>query len=169
MSKRFLPSTTEAALRERLEREAAESRPAFSESLHRRILAAVEQHRAEQNGVPLLRSSSVGDDSALLDGRQAVAHRRRKRAVMYVSAAACLLCAVAIGWRLGEMRQAQRRSPMADLAIFHELADSAAVGLGGFAASVELTPPPARLSADARLTAEAIMERLPVDFELASE
>ena len=95
---------------------------------------------------------------------------------MAVAAAACLLCAVAIGWRLGELRKGQlaiadsgAESPLAGLALIQELPDRAAVGLDGLAASVELTPPPARLSSDARRTVEALMERLPVDMELASE
>ncbi len=95
---------------------------------------------------------------------------------MAVAAAACLLCAVAIGWRLGELRKdhlglagGAGESPLAALALIHELPDRAAVGFDSWAASVELTPPPARLSSDARLTAEALMERLPVDLELASE
>ena len=95
---------------------------------------------------------------------------------MAVAAAACLLCAVAVGWRLGELRKGRLRladsageSPLAALALIHELPDRAAAGFDGLAASVELTPPPARLSSDARLTVEALMERLPVDVELASE
>jgi hypothetical protein len=150
----------EPHLRERLRREALEMRPAFSETLHRRIMSAVERR--------------VGDESSSrLDPRPAAVHRRRKRSLVAVAAAACLLCAAAVGWRLreGYLRSADgvAPSPMADLALIGELTDIAAVGLDGLVGSVELTPPPARLSSDARLTAEVLIERLPVDVELASE
>jgi hypothetical protein len=154
MSERTTPSTRESRLGRRLRREALESRPAFSETLHRRILARIEPRRLQY------RSSDV----------------RRKRSLMAVAAAACLLCAVAIGWRLGEMRRAQMaiadsaaESPLGGLAMIQEMPDRAAAGLDGMAASIDLTPPPARLSSDARRTVEALMERLPIDVELASE
>ena len=95
---------------------------------------------------------------------------------MAVAAAACLLCAVAIGWRLGELRKdhlglarGANESPLAAFALIHELPDRAAVGFDSWAATAESTSQSARLSADVRLTAEALMERLPVDLELASE
>jgi hypothetical protein len=163
MSERFSPSPTESAIRDWLRREAAESRPVFSETLHRRILAAVERHGTESN---------ADSDLEIVALNQAAA-RRRKRSIMALVAAACLLCAMAIGWQLNEMRESQRllaaKSPMADFLVVNDLADSAVAGLDGLAASVELTLPPGDLSSDVQSTAEALMQRLPVDLDLASE
>jgi hypothetical protein len=76
-----LSSEQKQALRKRLQREAAESWPDYSETLHRRILAAVKRRRAEE-----------------LPRRLPAASRRSGRWAA-VLAAACLLGAVAIGWR----------------------------------------------------------------------
>jgi hypothetical protein len=164
MPERFSRITSESALREQLRREATESRPVFSETLHRRILAAVQERRAER---------ATDGGSPPLASHQADAQRRRKRTLMAWAAAACFLCAAAIGWQLSEMRESRRplakKSPMADLLVVNDLADSAVAGLDGLAASVELTLPPPDLSADVQSTAEALMQRLPVDLELASE
>jgi hypothetical protein len=164
MRKPLSDMASESALREQLRREAAQSRPEFSETLCRRILAAVHERRTERG---------AAGDSAPLALRQTDAQRRRKRTFMACAAAACFLCAVAIGWRLNEMRESRRllaaKSPMADFLVVNELADSAVAGLDGLAASVELTLPPTDLSADVQSTAEALMQRLPVDLELASE
>ena len=63
---------------------------------------------------------------------------------MAVAAAACLLCAVAIGWRLGELRKdhlglarGANESPLAAFALIHELPDRAAVGFDSWAATAE--------------------------------
>jgi hypothetical protein len=71
----------EQALRQRLRQEAVESRPAYSESLHRRIMSAVLQQRQETIVVASVPLRNLP---------------RRSRFVLAM-AAACLLCAVAIG------------------------------------------------------------------------
>ena len=152
------------SLGERLRREALDSRPAFSEALHRRILSEIARNSAENDGPSVL----------LLDRPLAEARRRRKRSVMALAAAACFVCAVAVGWRLGELREESRRlavdaeSPMADLAMLDALRDRAATEISGLIVSVELTPSPARWSSEARQTAEAILDPLPIDVGLAS-
>jgi hypothetical protein len=154
MFRQIFSSARESRLRRRLRREAAQSRPAFSETLHRHICSAVDRAEA----APASRVPAAGPPW---------------RRLAWAAAAACLLCALVAGWRLREAdlppADTAAASPMADLAAIGRLTDSAAVGLNGLAASIELTPPPARLSSDARLTAEALIERLPVDLELASE
>jgi len=82
MSKR-VPSTEERALAERLRREAIESCPAFSESLHERIAGAVRQFHA------------VG-----IAHHRAITAKRWRRGLAAVLAAACLFAAIAIGWQL---------------------------------------------------------------------
>ncbi len=150
------PSPRRSPLGRRLQREAAESRPAFCETFHRRILSTVEQAAAS----PRRDSTS-----------------RLRRRWLAVSAAACLLCMTAVGWRLREMReggappvaQTTEVSVPADFAWVVELPDLAATELNGMAASARLTPSSASLSGDARQTVEVLLRRLPVDVELVTD
>jgi hypothetical protein len=159
MSKR-LTSTEERALEERFRREAIESRPAFSESLHRRILCAVRQHHAAV--------ISVGDRAALA--------RRWRRGWATALAAACVLCAAAISWQLsgsaqrpGAIDNPIPQPSLADLRVIDEWTDQATLGLDGLVASASLKPHAAKLKHDARLVANAFLEPLPVDVQLVSD
>jgi hypothetical protein len=177
MFEQFSSSSDESRLGERLRREALESRPAFSETLHRRIVAAVESVGGNHGGAyPGGADILVCLEQQPGNGRQeCLPHRTRrwKRSLTVLAAAACLLCAAAIGWGLREGHPPRAdiiaQSPLDDLALIHQWSESVAAGLDDLVATVELTPPPARLSSDARLTAETLIERLPVDWELASE
>ena len=160
MSKR-LATTEERALGERLRREAIESRPSFSESLHRRILCAVRQHHAAEIG--------VGDRAALAE--------RWRRGLAAVLAAACVLCAVAIGsWLSGTARRPgagddpRANDPsVAGRRLIDQWTDQATLGLDDLVASASLKPHAAKLKHDARLVADAILDPLPVDVQFVSD
>jgi hypothetical protein len=177
---RQVPSAKEQALDERLRREAFASRPTFSEPFHDRIVGAIQRRRAEES--------------------EAHANSRRLTAAGYspaawfsrVAIAACVLCAVAIGWWFnGNHRQPNMpandfvaaagnqagpasapndaAAPTTELPSIGELADRAADSLDELAAAASLTPQSAQLEHDARLAADMLIERLPVDVYLAEE
>jgi len=106
--------------------------------------------------------------------------------------AACVLCAVAIGWWFNDNhRQANMpekdsvadvrsqtgpasapndaAAPTTELPSIGELADRAADSLDELAAAASLKPQSAQLEHDARLAADMLIERLPVDVHLAEE
>jgi len=160
----------ERLLAESLRLEAHESRPVFSESLHRRIIRSVEGRRTEATAA-VGRSATVG---------------RRRRGTTAVLAAACALAAVMIGWRLREidMRPGESRSPLAErvetnsdaanwtlesLPPIDALAEQAATELEDLLASAGIMLPSTQLSHDARLAADALLQRLPVDMKLAGD
>ena len=157
MSKRN-PSTKERKLAEQLRREAAESRPEFSESLHQRIADAVRQFHA----------------AGVVPADRAAATRRRQRGLAAVFAAACLLCAVAIGWRFIENAQQHSGNDAPVVAsaehfrLIDELTEQATLGLTDLAASA--TPKPqAALKHDAQLAADTLLDPLPIDVTLVSD
>ncbi len=178
-------ATEERLLVERLRREAMESRPAFSESLHRRILTAVKQRQAA-NSVPLLRrSSAVQNQSAGHCLCQAVAHdeakrwrtipRRWPRVVAATLAAACLLCAVAIGWQL--MKHSSQQDPtrgtpqfagpsIDQLPSINDLTDGAVGRLDQLSVSAAFEPQTTHLKHDARAVASVFLDRLPVNVKV---
>lgn len=152
MSKR-VPKSQEQVLAERLRREAIESRPEFSESLHRRIACAVKQHH-------------VAAHAAVTTGW--------RRGLATALAAACLLCAVAIGWRLSQSDPQQ--NPVGDpqaiaqaSILIDQWTDQATSGLDGLVASASFKPHTAQLKHDAQLIADTILEPLPVDVNLVSD
>jgi len=190
---RQVPSAKEQALDERLRREAFASRPAFSEPLHDRIVGAIQRRRAEEseanaNSRPLTAAGRLVDRGVSV---------RRLLAAGYSPAAlsaiaACVLCAVAIGWWFnGNHRQPNMpannsiavvrsqagpasapndaAAPTTELPSIGELADRAADSLDELAAAASLTPQSAQLEHDARLAADMLIERLPVDVHLAEE
>jgi hypothetical protein len=103
-----------------------------------------------------------------------------------------VLCAVAIGWWFnGNHRQPNMpandfvaaagnqagpasapndaAAPTTELPSIGELADRAADSLDELAAAASLKPQSAQLEHDARLAADMLIERLPVDVHLAEE
>ena len=161
MAKR-VPSTKEQTLGERLRREAIESRPGFSEALHRRILCAVRQHHALE--------VSVGDRATMA--------RRWRRGLTAVLAAACLFGAAAIGWRFigSAQRHGEANDPqeiagpsIEDLRVLDRWADQATMGLDDLVATATLKPQTAQLKHDARLAASTLLEPLPVDVQLVND
>lgn len=155
-----IPSAEKRRLAERLRREAAESRPAFSESLHRRIVEAVNASSGETHqNTPT--PASRGD-------------WRRRPGV--VAVATCLLLGVvAAGWWMAAMAERQRalesermmaQSQAEKLLAIDEMTDRARARLDGVVASVTLTREADHLKHDARLAACSLLERLPVDVEM---
>jgi hypothetical protein len=153
--------TEEQVLRERLRREAAESRPEFSESLHERILSAVRQDHASVAKVHL-----------------AAVSRPWLRNVAALAVTAGLLFAAAIGWRLvrppapqapgGEVVNDTRTWIESRQAIDH-WADQTTTGLDGLVSFTSAAPRESVLKHDARLVASTLLEPLPVNVPLAGE
>ena len=162
MSKQ-IPSTEEQALAERLRREAMESRPAFSESLHERIACALRQGHAEVVEV----ATNHGFEMA----------KRRARLAIALTAAG-VLCAMIIGWQLVD--RVQRQGPIEDpqemagpsiddLRVIDQWADQAAIGLDGLVATATMKPQAEELKRDAKVVADAFLKPLPVSVELVSD
>jgi hypothetical protein len=172
MSER-ISSAEEQALREHLQREAREDWPEYSETLHRRILAAVRHCRTQH--VP----------------RRAPALVSWHRMLVAACVAACLLCAVVIGWQISHHDQgtevflansgwqdendsmkaifgavAGQDVNFATLPMPGELAGHGVDTLNRAIISAALTPQSADLAHDTRLAAESMLERLPVGVEL---
>ena len=155
MSKRD-PSNEERLLGELLEGEAAESRPAFSESLHHRVLSTAKQRLAVAPAV--------------------APHRRRGLA--FALAAACVLCAVAIGWQVLENASWHGSGPgippgpqvtINDLPSINELADHTVGRLDSLTVSAALEPQKAHLKHDARAVADMFLDRLPIDPKMLAD
>lgn len=155
-------------IRERLRREAFASRPEFSEALHQRIIRSVGERFAE--GVAV--------------GRSNTAASRRWRGLMTVLTAACVLAAVAISWQFGQhlMRPDDRsllpndglatssfvsNGKIEDLPPINVLTDHAMTSLDGLLASSGFALPSTQLAHDARLAADSLLQRLPLDMEVA--
>ncbi len=172
MHKRISPAQ-EQALREQLRREAMEAWPAYSETLHKRIISAVKRRRMQEAVVSSRAPTAV----------------RRQAGLAAVFAAACLLCAVVLGWRLmprGPQQDIMEGNPpiaasdplksssppaaveatIAGLPPIDELAGSTMAKLNGLIVSAVVAPQSANLKHDTRLAAEMLIERLPVDVEL---
>jgi len=160
------PTPSEKCLfRNRLRREAMASRPDFSESLHRRILAAVgdAEHQKSRRPRPLFRDA------------------RRRFGVLAALAAAAALAVVLFSERVAERNplpadashnailassQATDRES-ANTSPDHLLVDSdTAISLQRLLASTMFNSHSAALKHDLRLTTESLAERLPVDMEL---
>jgi hypothetical protein len=157
MSER-IPSSEERSLRERLRQEATESRPEFSESLHERIAGALRRHHAAIAAVP-----------------RAARAKDWQRGLVALAAAACLLAAVAIGWRL--IQTGEQREPGRDLAsdnqewierrqAIDQWTQQTATGLDGLLPSATPEPRESVLKHDARLVASTFLQPLPVNVPL---
>jgi hypothetical protein len=178
------------ALRRQLRREAMDSWPEYSETLHDRIISAVERSQASQRCLP-----------------QRV-ERWRPSLAAATLAAACLLGVVVLGWQMAQRRNvaqnlketgqvlreqiANRKSvspsvdspvqPLAErvlptsaaeatiagLSPIDQLASSTLENLSEMIASAAVTPQSAELKHDTRLAAETLLRRLPVDVELVA-
>jgi hypothetical protein len=181
-------------LADQLREEAVESWPDFSERLHQRILDAVGQRRAEEAAAgrrgqstfarSTLRAVPAGTDRRLVGDSPLFAARRRQRGLTALLAAACLLSAVAVGWRLhddwsavpaGPIRQndgelvsrIQFQWTAGDLLSIDDLGDHAAAGIDDLLDSAGMTPQSSPLTQDARQAADTLLRRLPIDVELA--
>ncbi len=158
----------EKILAERLRREASQSRPPFSEALHTRVLEAIQNLPADARPV----------------GRRG-RNRRLARALIVAVSAACVIAAAALGWRAlrpspqreGNPRQVVARAGAAqtpttidtpdtvaaDIEMCTDLADQATDKIGGLVDSVAIDQQLAYLDEDARLAAQALTNRLPLD------
>jgi hypothetical protein len=148
-----ISSTQEHALRKRLRREAMDDRPEFDERLHRRIVAAVRRRQAEHASARV----------------PAVVRWRGRLAAAF--AAACLLCAVTIGWRMMQRENTvDAQFDFADsgaiLSLPGEWAGSGMDKLEGATLAAALQPHSSDLARDTRTAAEALLERLPAGLEL---
>jgi hypothetical protein len=173
-------------LAEQLRREAIESWPDFSETLHQRILHAVGERR--DGAAPEKRGQSPFAGTAqrvLRTNGDCPLFSARRRGLAALLAAACLLCAAAIGWRIYDGRTAavppaaigQNADELAfqmalqwsagDLLSGDDLADQAAAGFDNLLSSAGLSPRSGPLADDARLAADTLLRRLPIDVELA--
>ncbi|MBN1393587.1 MAG: hypothetical protein JW959_00960 [Pirellulales bacterium] len=153
---------------EQLRREALESRPQFSESLHRRILRSVVNGQAE--GAPIA-----------VDSRGA---GRRRRGLAILLTAACLLAAVAVGWRFGrdgkqpdaakissndQLANAFLTGRIEDLPTISALTDRAIADLDGLLAASGFKLPSSQMEHDARLATDALLRRIPFEMEAAEQ
>jgi hypothetical protein len=160
MSKQ-VPSKEEQLLTERLRREAIESCPAFSESLHQHILATVRQHHA-----------AVAN---LVTGT--TASRRWPRVLVAALTAACLLCAVVIGWQV--LANASRQNPVeksppdapliVKLPSIGDFTNHTIGKLDELSVSAALEPQTTPLKRDARAVASVFLNRLPIDMKMADD
>ena len=164
MPKRSL-SKQEQQLAEQLRHEAIESRPAFSESLHRRILSAVKQGQAAESqtaeSVPRLRRSSAMTGQ---DQWQTVT-RRWPRALAIALTAACLLCAVGTGW-VALRQNAVEKPSLAQLPSVSDLTVHTVGRLNDLSVAAVLEPQTTPLENDARAVAGVFLDRLPISVKI---
>lgn len=153
-------------IRRRLRQEALASRPEFSEALHQRIIRSFGERSAEVIAV----------------GRKDTATGRRWRGLAVVLTAACVLAAVAIGRQFdGNRVQPDERPIMPnnrlatnsfvlsgkieDLPHINVLTDHAMTSLDGLLAASGFTLPSTQLTHDARLAADSLLQRIPLDMD----
>jgi hypothetical protein len=146
-----IPSPEERLLGELLEKDAAESLPEFSESLHQAVFAAGRKR--------LARPSSV-------------ARRRRPLALAFALVAACLLAVAAIGLHLliKSLRPAPVHENLSiagpsihDLPSIDDLTDHALGKLDKLTLSAALEQQTTPLKHDARKVAGLFLDRIPID------
>ena len=89
-------------------------------------------------------------------------------------AAACVLCAAAIGWQLSKRQgtvetvQPVARASIADLPSIDDLTGQAVRRLDGITVAAALEPQATHLKHDARAVAGVFLDRLPVDMKVVS-
>jgi hypothetical protein len=152
----------ERALAERLKGEAQASRPAFSEDLHARICGAV---RAGQAGPDRPRDALAG----------------RARWAYVALAAACLVGAAALAWRLTTPAvspanapdtaklPAGPSSPPTDLETLTGIPDRTAEHVGALVESTLANQQWAYLDHDARLAADMLLDQFPLEIASAGQ
>lgn len=157
MSKRS-PSPEKQTLRQRLEHEAADSRPEFSESLHQRIIAAVGQHHA-----------------TVAARHRAVMKNSWVRGFAALAVTAALLVAAAIGWRLVRPLTSPNdtvevvkdtRTWIEGRQAIDQWANQTTTGLDGLISFTSAQPRESVLKHDARLVASTLLQPLPVEVPL---
>jgi hypothetical protein len=144
-------------LRRRLRREAMETRPAFSETLHRQIVAAMPA--ADSFTPPPV--ANQADRDVCIVGRSRPALRVAVWAAGALTAA-CLLCAIV--W----MHHPAEPAPSPNVAKTHPA--PRVPTNDGRASEEDLSPgsapPAAAIEHDTRLVAETLLRRLPIDVQL---
>ncbi|MCE5303950.1 MAG: hypothetical protein LLF97_12705 [Planctomycetaceae bacterium] len=141
-------------LTSRLQREAADSRPPFSEALHRRMVDAIEPHRA----APVRR-----------------VRRSPLRGALVAAAAACLLAVILPSYSTQEpqphpnatnaMTAVQRPVDSTAVAEWSLWADDAMNELDWPLVSQAVAVPSDQLKHDTRVAVETVLSRLPINVE----
>lgn len=170
MSRRLL-SKGEQRLVDRLRQEAIETRPAYSESLHKRILAAVRQQPREKNPAA---------------PRRQPADTRRSMQWM-AAAAVCLAIVAVLQWQSDQRATDQNAKRGVAIAYAHfddelprravtavllpctpvdEWSEKSVNELSNMAVIEAIAPHSAKLQHDARLAAEAVLMPLPIDLDM---
>ena len=170
---RRLSSRKKHGLGERLRQEAIDTWPAYSETLHNRIISAIERrHPKNELATPNRRSADA----------------RRRAGWTTAFAAACLAGAIVFGWQSAEREydqgvedvfvgagsqlandlppMAATETTMPGSPLIDEWADTSVEELGGLFVSAAVAPQSASLKHDTRLAAETLLERLPIDMEI---
>jgi hypothetical protein len=169
-----ISSVEERSLCQRLRQEALDDRPEFSESLHRQILSAIQQHSPTSGGADIL----VCPRDVSTRGRQECLPRPGERHWLAYAAAAltaaCLLIAVAVGWRTTVHQNAgplaadtTGAATAAALPPIEELAGNTIESLNDLVASAAIVPQSDDLEEGVLLAADALLRPLPVDVDLA--
>jgi negative regulator of sigma E activity len=158
------PKNQETSLADRLRMEAAGSRPDFSESLHRTIAEAIARRQSEN-------AAAIRSTPAAEKPRRTFWANRRAWTV--ATAAACVLAVVAVvGERNGDL--GQRVEPpqrivaepaLADLPPPDVWTEYAWNEVRQLAASASPMPSSDHLGDDARLAADVVLRRLPIDAD----
>jgi hypothetical protein len=170
MSKR-IPSAEERSICQRLRQEAMNDRPEFSESLHRGILSAIQEHGLASGGADIL---VCPRDASGHDRQECLPHPGEKRWRAYMTAAltaACLLIAVAVGWLVTQrdIAVAPAAAPaVAVLPPFEELAGSTLESLNDLIASAASVPQSADIEQGVLLAADELLHPLPINLDLAA-
>jgi hypothetical protein len=173
MSKRT-PLHNERALAERLCREAKQSRPEFSESLHARICRAIEECPRQQ--APIWRRGPLAHLRQEPSRHPGAARHRLSVWASVAVAAACLACVAMVAWPKNEIPGgpsadgngqsglwAESSAPTLDLESVAGLAMRVSDDLRDWVDSAAATQRWAYLDGDARLAVEMLAARLPFD------
>jgi hypothetical protein len=173
-----IPPVEERALCQRLRQEALDDRPDFSETLHHRILAAVQECGRQETLVHGGADILACPRDLGTEGRQEclppVGKRHWPAYVTAALTAACLFVAVVAGWRMAVHQNAGplvAETPGAAtgtaLPPIEELAGNTIESLNDLVASAAIVPQSDDLEEGVLLAADALLHPLPVDVDLA--
>lgn len=186
MMHKSISSAQEQTIRERLQSEAAEIRPAYSEAFHQRLVSAVERQRREDavqtRRVPgflrdrLRRAAFLAAACAL--GAVLIARQSTERAEK--PANNLVDQSVAVGQpgnkhqdpnqntaqQAGSDVQNSKNAQVADLQKIRDLTVRAEDHFDGLLAAATQVPQSAELKHDTRLVAQMLLRRLPVDVDV---